>query len=564
MPSFTLHFFPAVSYQDLRGNPQAEVVVAPIRLDTATLPLTVTQPTAGSRLALETEFTLVIPEDALPGSVQLLFTPEFATYGGVDDTGSGQRVLVLGKYTLCLQDSNVWQVPLVLTIFFPRCLRFSNTTASSFESAGTHTFTLTTLATAVATTAEVTSVTPATSLIHGAIYDVTARYQDQAGNSQEIFVLTNMQCDVATDPIVSTHPDATVSGINGGVTYMDDAFTVVFNLPEPAASTSLQLAIEPTGTDRVGTIDYQLPRVVVFVDSVGATAGVKTITIGQMTTPNAENVVSITPSVDLLDGVIYQFTYSFRDTHGNSVASTVITAVRYAGEITHAPILTSPTFGYVFFRTVLVDGLQFQVSFVRHFCTHFFPFPPILSSNCFFHPVHFSSVLPSPFDLIFHLPERPYANSVQLIITPDGGTYIDSTAPRVIVFDSSAVENSGDHTLSISPLSALAASKSYVTSVTPNTNLVDGALYTMELKYSDGANNGPNSTLKDNIAFAGFETLPAYLHDPRVNKTMANAFYLNYTLSESALRGSVHLLLTFALGKKMLDAVHCVVFDVWM
>jgi hypothetical protein len=45
------------------------------------------------------------------------------------------------------------------------------------------------------------------------------------------------------------------------------------------------------------------------------------------------------------------------------------------------------------------------------------------------------------------------------------------------------------------------------------------------------------------VAFAGFETLPLYLHDPRVNVTMANAFYLNYTLSESALRGSVQLLL---------------------
>ena len=84
-----------LAYQDLRGNQEAEVLVAPIRFDNATLPLSVSTPVSGTRLALETEVTVTIPEQALGGSVQVLFDPSFATYGGTDDRAGGQRVLVL-------------------------------------------------------------------------------------------------------------------------------------------------------------------------------------------------------------------------------------------------------------------------------------------------------------------------------------------------------------------------------------------------------------------------------------------------------------------------------------
>jgi hypothetical protein len=84
-----------LAYQDLRGNQEAEVLVAPIRFDNATLPLSVSTPVSGTRLALETEVTVTIPEQALGGSVQVLFDPSFATYGGTDDSAGGQRVLVL-------------------------------------------------------------------------------------------------------------------------------------------------------------------------------------------------------------------------------------------------------------------------------------------------------------------------------------------------------------------------------------------------------------------------------------------------------------------------------------
>lgn len=66
------------------------------------------------------------------------------------------------------------------------------------------------LATAAATTTEVVSVTPATSLVHRAFYDVTVQYRDQAGNTFATQVLTGMECDVETDPIVSNTPDQTV------------------------------------------------------------------------------------------------------------------------------------------------------------------------------------------------------------------------------------------------------------------------------------------------------------------------------------------------------------------
>ena len=91
----TTEYVLGLAYQDLRGNQETEVLVAPIRFDNATLPLSVSTPVSGTRLALETEVTLTIPEQALGGSVQVLFDPAFATYGGTDDSAGGQRVLVL-------------------------------------------------------------------------------------------------------------------------------------------------------------------------------------------------------------------------------------------------------------------------------------------------------------------------------------------------------------------------------------------------------------------------------------------------------------------------------------
>jgi hypothetical protein len=72
------------------------------------------------------------------------------------------------------------------------------------------------LATAAATTTEVLSVTPATSLVHKAFYDVTVQYRDQAGNTFATQVLTGMECDVDTDSVVSNTPDRAVRyGVDG-------------------------------------------------------------------------------------------------------------------------------------------------------------------------------------------------------------------------------------------------------------------------------------------------------------------------------------------------------------
>ena len=470
-----------VAYQDLRGNQEAEVLVAPIRLDTETLPLSVQQPVTGSRLALQFQVELTLPEDALPGSVQLLFVPNTAAYGGATDT-TGQRVVVL---------------------------------ASSMESTGAHTFMLTQLAGAAASVAEVASVTPSVSLVHAVRYDLTVRYQDRAGNSFQNVLLTNLQCDVETDPIVSIHPDQSLSSV-GTPTFMDSAFTVQLTLPEAAATGSFTLAIEPTGSDFAGVADFELPRTIVFVDTIGAASGTKTVVIGDMSSPDSSNVVSITPAVDLIDGVVYQFTYSYSDTHGNTAATTVLTGIRYAGSITQRPTLTSPSSG---------------------------------------------TVLPSPFNLVFHLPERPYSGTVKLTIIPTGGTYIDEASSRVVILDSTAVANSGDYTLSITELSTLASTASYITSVEPATNLVDGALYSMVLSYQDGANHALNISSSFGVAFAGFETLPLILDSPPINVTMANAFIVNYTLSETALRGSVILLLTYAFGNDPVTTPRTIVFS---
>ena len=55
-------------------------------------------------------------------------------------------------------------------------------------------------------------------------------------------------------------------------TFLSDnnIFEIQFTLPEAAAAGSLKLVIEPTGTDRIGTIDYELPRTIVLSNTIGA------------------------------------------------------------------------------------------------------------------------------------------------------------------------------------------------------------------------------------------------------------------------------------------------------
>tara|TARA_B100000795_G_C22755896_1_gene421467 strand:- start:760 stop:1446 length:687 start_codon:yes stop_codon:yes gene_type:complete len=226
------------AYQDLRGNQEAEVLVAPIRFDIETLDFTVQSPVTNTRLALESTVTFALPEDALPGSVQLKFT---RTSGTIDSNAA--RVVVL---------------------------------SSSMESSGSHTFTLKQLETAVATVAEIVSVTPAISLIHATEYSVEFSYQDRAGNLKKTVTITNLECDVATDPVVSLHP---AQSSNGAATFMNNIFEIQFTLPEAAAAGSLKLVIESTGTDRIGTIDYELPRTVVLSNTIGKLKIIKVLRI---------------------------------------------------------------------------------------------------------------------------------------------------------------------------------------------------------------------------------------------------------------------------------------------
>jgi hypothetical protein len=54
---------------------------------------------------------------------------------------------------------------------------------------------------------------------------------------------------------------------------------------------------------------------------------------------------------------------------------------------------------------------------------HYQPLPPIKTDVA---AAVADEVLKSPFDLVFHLSERPSPGTVQLTITPTGGTYIDA------------------------------------------------------------------------------------------------------------------------------------------
>ena len=100
------------------------------------------------------------------------------------------------------------------------------------------------------------------------------------------------------------------------------------------------------------------------------------------------------------------------------------------------------------------------------------------------------SALPEAFKVNFTLPESAQAGSVQLVLDPqlrDFGKE-DATQARVLTF-AEIFEVAGVHTanmVSISTVSQLA----FVDSADPPVNLVDGAIYTAQLRYGDSVGHG--------------------------------------------------------------------------
>ena len=199
----------------------------------------------------------------------------------------------------------------------------------------------------------------------------------------------------------------------------------------------------------------------------------------------------------LVDGVFYTVVLSYQDSIGNVAATATSTDVTFAGTTTMVPTLTLPSDNGAL-------GLTFAITFT--------------------------------------IPEPALRGTLQLEFEPTNTGTADSAASRVLVF-SAEVETCGtQHTVNIGGAGIVAAADlSAVQSITPATGLVDGAVYTVKLKYGDCGGHTVVVTADRTIDFAGTNTLPPNLIQPGTLSSITNDFFIQYSLPERACAGSVKI-----------------------
>ena len=276
---------------------------------------------------------------------------------------------------------------------------------------------------------------PAHSLIDGAHYTMEFQYNDAA---------TNVAATAPTRTIVFAGAVTLTPTLNAPIGFIPISFGVDFYLPEDAEPGTLKLIIVSNTGSASNVQDPVTTRTIVFATSVESAGGHTFSMTDLSNAASLSQVASITPASDLVDGAIYDFTLKYEDRGGNAAAQAVQSGVGFGGANTLTPIFTLPAT---------------------------------------------SSYLGQPFAYSFNLPESATAGSVKMTFTPDDANsgIVDTNDPRVILF-SSAHEGVGTHTGTIGDL-IFAKDQTTVTSVTPETSLVDGATYDVSIQYADALGN---------------------------------------------------------------------------
>lgn len=133
------------------------------------------------------------------------------------------------------------------------------------------------------------------------------------------------------------------------------------------------------------------------------TAGSYTLSIGALSAASSlAHVTSVSPAIDLVDGAVYTVSVAYQDRGGNAEASASVATITFAGSSTIAPVFSTPAT---------------------------------------------SSFISTNFTVDFTLQEIALANSVQMIITPTGGTN-DGNGARTITF-APAHEAASRHTFNM-------------------------------------------------------------------------------------------------------------------
>ena len=127
----------------------------------------------------------------------------------------------------------------------------------------------------------------------------------------------------------------------------------------------------------------------------------------------------------------------------------------------------------------------------------------------------------SSFAIDFTLPELARSGKVQMVISRTGGA-ADGAGDRTLVF-SSSFEVAGNHAVSI-PSIAAAGSLAAVASISPASDLVDGAIYTATLSYEDSVGNAASTVAHTGIVYAGSATIMPSISSPSAGAAIATDF----------------------------------------
>ena len=465
-------------YEDRAANPAASDTALVSFHGDATLPAVILSPEAGECLTTTFNLTFQLQERATSGTLVATFT---LSSGSLTPDSANARVITFSDTVLSRADHII-----------------ASGSMQAFSSAGG--------------LSSITSIVPATNLVDGAIYDATLGYQDAAGNSINTvnFPGTSFYFGGSTTQQHGmTIGGGGVPAASTGTIALGSNWVLGIYLPEPALSGSLKLRIARSD----GVVDPNSPHIITMgadleaqstlaVGSAGLNDALKHVETsivalsGLVGAQPSNKIASVTSNggtaADMVDGSLYRFTLSYQDCAGNTGVQVIRNLVAFAGSST---------------------------------------LPPDLAM---------ASLIASPFTISLQTRERALAGTLQLIITYVGG-FTDSVATRTVVF-TTALSEPSLYSISMTDLSGLVAGNAaQIASVTPATDLVDGAEYNFVLSMQDAAGNDAATDFVNGVYFGGDETRPPRLYTPDTGDTTVQSFTVLLFVAERARAGTVKL-----------------------
>eukprot|EP00736_Rhodelphis_marinus_P008051 Rmarinus@m.28362 len=301
------------------------------------------------------------------------------------------------------------------------------------------------------------------------------------------YVGNGVDCaDVLTEPPVVLVPrDGDVLPIN---------FRVEFALPESALNGSVRLHFHSNLTqDSTGS------RELVLHDSL-ALEGFHSFLIPALTNVSESLVVSANPPVDLVHGVLYNMSLSYRDVWNNTAAVDTVVGVSVDSFLV-APLLLSPISKQVLAHEFLIQVQLFESAAAGTVKIE---------------------ILSLPYPLI----EGDLSQFV-----------VDSVTPRRTVVFNGTWEEIGVHGLYLSDMS-VANNSNYIASIEPAVDLMHLGLYAFVLHMTDQFGNQVADMAARDVIYDAYTELPEIVA-PFSHSFVYNSSVFSFLLPESA--GTVEL-----------------------